>query len=54
MVDSFIAQSYGRSRNYTEIPNHLFKEFDVKKEGFGSKNASKRQISKNLEFQLYI
>lgn len=31
MANSFIAQSYGRSRNYTEIPNNLFKEYDVKK-----------------------
>lgn len=31
MANSFIAQSYGRSKNYTEIPNHLFKEYDVKK-----------------------
>lgn len=31
MADSFIAQSYGRSRNYTDIPNNLYKEHDVKK-----------------------
>lgn len=31
MESSFIAQSYGRSKNYTEIPNSLFKEFNVKK-----------------------
>ncbi|MGL5436667.1 MAG: citrate synthase [Lachnospiraceae bacterium] len=31
MVNSFIAQSYGRSRNYTLIENQLFKEYDVKK-----------------------
>jgi len=31
MTKSFIAQSYGRSRNYTDIPNCLFKEYDVKK-----------------------
>lgn len=33
---SFVAQSYGRSRNYTDIPNHLFKEHNVKK---GLRNA---------------
>lgn len=31
MANSFIAQSYGRSRNYTDIPNNLYKEYDVKK-----------------------
>lgn len=29
--NNFIAQSFGRSLNYTDIPNRLFKEFDVKK-----------------------
>lgn len=33
---SFVAQSYGRSRNYTDIPNYLFKEHNVKK---GLRNA---------------
>lgn len=31
MDNSFIAQSYGRSRNYTDIPNNLYKEHNVKK-----------------------
>lgn len=31
MVNSFIAQAYGRSRNYTLIENQLFKEYNVKK-----------------------
>lgn len=31
MTSNFIAQSYGKSMNYTDIPNHLFKEYDVKK-----------------------
>lgn len=31
MENSFIAQAYGKSSNYTDIPNELFREFDVKK-----------------------
>ncbi len=31
MTSNFIAQSYGRSLNYTDIPNYLFKEHNVKK-----------------------
>lgn len=31
MTSNFIAQSYGRSKNYTDIPNNLFKEYNVKK-----------------------
>lgn len=27
----FVAQTFGKSSNYTDIPNHLFKEYDVKK-----------------------
>lgn len=31
MDSTFIAQVYGKSMNYTDIPNHLFKEYNVKK-----------------------
>lgn len=31
MTTNFIAQSYGRSLNYTDIQNNLFKEYNVKK-----------------------
>lgn len=31
MNHNFIAQSYGKSMNYTEIPNYLYKQHDVKK-----------------------
>lgn len=31
MTSNFIAQSYGKSMNYTDIQNNLFKEYDVKK-----------------------
>lgn len=31
MDNTFIAQSYGRSRNYTDIPTKLYKEYNVKK-----------------------
>ncbi len=31
MTSNFIAQSFGRSINYTDIPNNLFKEHNVKK-----------------------
>lgn len=31
MTQNFIAQSYGRSKNYTDIPNSLFTEYNVKK-----------------------
>ena len=31
MKDNFIAQSFGKSQNYTDIPNQLYKEYDVKK-----------------------
>ncbi|WP_143319149.1 citrate synthase [Clostridium sp. HBUAS56010] len=31
MNNLFIAQTFGKSSNYTDIPNHLFKEHDVKK-----------------------
>ncbi len=31
MTSNFIAQSFGRSLNYTDIPNPLFKEYNVKK-----------------------
>lgn len=30
-MDNFIAQSFGKSQNYTDIPNRLYKEYDVKK-----------------------
>ena len=28
---NYLAQFYGKSQNYTEIPNRLYKEYDVKK-----------------------
>lgn len=31
MKDNFLAQEFGKSQNYTDISNHLFKEHDVKK-----------------------
>ena len=31
MNNFFIAQTFGKSSNYTDIPNHLFKEHNVKK-----------------------
>ena len=31
MKDNFIAQSFGKSQNYTDIPNQLYKEYNVKK-----------------------
>ena len=31
MSNNFIAQSFGRSMNYTDIPTPLFKQYDVKK-----------------------
>lgn len=31
MTSNFIAQSFGKSLNYTDIPNQLFKEYNVKK-----------------------
>lgn len=31
MDQNFIAQSFGKSMNYTDIPNKLFQEYDVKK-----------------------
>lgn len=31
MDNNFIAQSFGRSMNYTDIPNHLYQEYNVKK-----------------------
>ena len=31
MDNTFIAQSYGRSRNYTDIPSNLYKEKKKKK-----------------------
>ena len=29
--ESYLAQFYGKSQNYTEIPNKWYKEYDVKK-----------------------
>jgi len=31
MMDNFLAQEFGKSQNYTDIPNRLFKEYNVKK-----------------------
>ena len=31
MNNFFIAQTFGKSSNYTDIPNYLFKEHNVKK-----------------------
>lgn len=31
MNNTYIAQAYGKSLNYTDIPNNLFKKYDVKK-----------------------
>lgn len=31
MNNFFIAQTFGKSSNYTDIPNHLFKEHNVKR-----------------------
>ena len=28
---NYLAQFYGKSSNYTDIPNHLYKEYNVKK-----------------------
>ncbi len=38
-VNSFIAQSYGRSRNYTDIQAKLYKEYNVKK-GLRNENGT--------------
>lgn len=39
ITNSFVAQSYGRSRNYTNIPAKLYKEYDVKK-GLRNENGT--------------
>ncbi len=39
IANSFIAQSYGRSRNYTDIPSRLYKEYNVKK-GLRNENGT--------------
>ena len=31
MDNTFLAQFYGKSQIYTDIPNHLYKDFNVKK-----------------------
>lgn len=31
MTDNFLAQEFGKSQNFTDIPNKLFKEYNVKK-----------------------
>ena len=31
MKDSYLAQFYGKSQNYTDIPNKWYKEYNVKK-----------------------
>lgn len=31
MDNTFLAQFYGKSQNYTDIPNHLYKDYNVKK-----------------------
>ena len=31
MSNTYLAQYYGKSSNYTDIPNHLYKEYNVKK-----------------------
>jgi len=31
MMNNFLAQEYGKSQNFTDIPNRLFKEYNVKK-----------------------
>ena len=30
MDNTFLAQFYGKSQNYTDIPNHLYKDYNVK------------------------
>ena len=32
MNNFFIAQTFGKSSNYTDIPNQLFKEYNVKRD----------------------
>lgn len=39
ITNSFVAQSYGRSRNYTNIPAKLYKEYNVKK-GLRNENGT--------------
>lgn len=39
ITNSFVAQSYGRSRNYTNIPAKLFKDYNVKK-GLRNENGT--------------
>lgn len=39
ITNSFVAQSYGRSRNYTDIPAKLYKEYNVKK-GLRNENGT--------------
>ena len=31
MNDNYLAQFYGKSQNYTDIPNKWYKEYNVKK-----------------------
>ncbi len=31
MSNTYLAQYYGKSSNYTDIPNRLYKEYNVKK-----------------------
>lgn len=39
ITNSFVAQSYGRSRNYTDIPAKLYKDYNVKK-GLRNENGT--------------
>lgn len=39
ITNSFVAQSYGRSRNYTNIPAKLYKDYNVKK-GLRNENGT--------------
>ena len=37
MNDNYLAQFYGKSQNYTDIPNKWYKEYNSKERYFGMK-----------------
>ena len=44
MSNTYLAQYYGKSSNYTDIPNHLYKEYNVKK-GLRNEDRSEEHTS---------
>ena len=48
MNDNYLAQFYGKSQNYTDIPNKWYKEYNVKKV-YGSDSHTSKDVGRDFD-----